>query len=190
MTDHLAALAINVRRLRETRGLSLAQLGEQAGIAKATLFKIEQERTNPTLETMVAIADTFDVPLTELLTPAEAATIEVIRAGEGKDISDDASVGSVLRQQVIGAGTLEIHAQRFLKGKLEVSPSHGPGVREHVLVHSGRIEIGPVDKEVVLDEGDYATFLADQPHRWHAVDGDASIWIMAIYPRAATFNET
>ncbi|MET9970545.1 XRE family transcriptional regulator [Streptomyces sp. NPDC006356] len=189
MTDHFAVLAANVRRLRETHGLSLAQLGERAGIAKATLFKIEQGRTNPTLETIIAIATTFDTPLAELIAQTEMASIEVVREGEGKELSDDASNGRVLRTQVIGAGTLEIHSQRFFKGRMEVSPSHGQGVREHVLVREGAIELGPVGKEVVLGTGDYATYLADAPHRWRPVDGDAEIWIMNTYPRAATIAE-
>lgn len=189
VTDQLEALANNIRQLRATHGLSLSQLGERSGIAKATLFKIERSRTNPTLETLTSIAETFDVNVTDLLEMTAKPMVDVVRPGQGADLSDDASSGEVLRSQVIGAGSLEIHTQRFRRGKSEVSPSHGSGSREHVLVHSGRITLGPVGHEVVVDEGDYVTYPTDTPHRWQAVDGDASIWIIHTFPRAAAFAE-
>lgn len=189
MTDHIDALAANVRRLRETHGLSLSQLGERSGVAKATLFKVERGRTNPTLETLASIAETFDVSIPDLIAVSERVSVDVVRSGEGQDISDDASTGSILRSQVIGAGTLEIHAQTFHAGKAEVSASHGAGAREHVLVRSGSIRVGPTGEEVVLEVGDYATYSADRPHRWQAENGDASVWIVHTFPRAATFAD-
>ncbi|GAA1425871.1 XRE family transcriptional regulator [Agrococcus citreus] len=187
--DHVGALAENVRRLREAHGLSLSQLSERSGVAKATLFKIERGRTNPTLETMVAVAETFDVPVATLIARKPRALVEVVRAGEGEDISDAASDGRVLRSQVIGAGSLEIHAQRFHDGASETSASHGSGAREHVFVRAGRIRLGPVGEEIEAGQGDYATYPADRVHRWEAIGGDAELWIVHTFPRASAFVE-
>lgn len=189
MNDHIEALATNVRRLRETHGLSLSELGERSGVAKATLFKVERGQTNPTLDTMLSIAKTFDVTVADLIALPEHAAVEVIRDGEGEDISDNSSTGHILRSQVIGAGTLEIHAQVFKEGMSEVSASHGAGAREHVFVRSGSIRLGPVGHEEVLHSGDYACYPADRVHRWEAEGGDASIWIVHTFPRAAAFTE-
>ncbi|GGA70829.1 XRE family transcriptional regulator [Pseudoclavibacter endophyticus] len=187
---HSATLAENLRRLRETRGLSLSQLSDRSGIAKATLFKIERGHANPTLDTLVAIADTFDVQVTSLIASSPRAVIDVVRDGEGvEDISDDASVGFVLRRMVVGAGSIEIHSQRFQPDAVETSPSHGSGAREHVLVRSGRIEAGPVGLEVDLGPGDYATYPADRTHRWRAIDQEAAVFIVHTFPRAATVVE-
>lgn len=187
MDDQLRALAENIKQIRATRGLSLSQLGEKSGVAKATLFKIEQGRTNPTLETLTAIARTFDLLVVDLLAMTPRPVVEVVHAGEGVDLSDDAAQGEVLRSQVIGAGTLEIHAQAFKKGAVEVSPSHGTGSREHVLVRAGRILLGPVGHEVKAGRGDYVTYPADLPHKWQAIGGDAHLWIIHTFPRAAAF---
>lgn len=189
MKSHAEALAENVRRLRETHGLSLSQLSERSGIAKATLYKVERGRTNPTLETIVAIAETFDLPAETLISRPPRVDVEVLRDGEGEDISDDSSFGRVLRSQVIGAGSLEIHSQMFYAGRSETSASHGSGAREHVFVRSGSIRVGPIGQEVVLGPGDYATYAADRTHRWQAVDGDASVWIVHTFPRAVAFAE-
>ncbi|VXB62157.1 helix-turn-helix domain-containing protein [Aeromicrobium sp. 9AM] len=183
MTDSAEALALNVRRLRETHGLSLAQVSERSGIAKATLFKVERGRTNPTLETLVGIADTFHVAVTDLLALPEQPSVDVVRKGGGQDISDDSSTGAILRNQAIGAGSLQIHHQTFHAGISEISASHGAGAREHVLVRSGKITVGPVGYEVQIGAGDYATYVADQPHRWATDNGAASVWIVHTFPR-------
>lgn len=187
--EQLDALAENMKQLRAAHGLSLSQLSERSGTAKGTLFKIEQAQTNPTLETLSSIAATFDITVPELLTMAEGSIVDVVRPGEGADLSDDASRGEVLRNQVIGAGTLEIHRQVFRAGTSEVSPSHGHGTREHVLVRAGTIKIGPVGHEVIVTDGDYVTYAANRAHRWQAVDGDAEVWIIHTFPRAAAFGE-
>ena len=67
MTEHLSALAANVKRLRESHGLSLAQLADRTGVAKATLFKIESQRTNPTLSTLTSLSTAFSVPVAQLI---------------------------------------------------------------------------------------------------------------------------
>ena len=186
---YLQALAANVRALRESHGLSLSQLSERSGVGKATLFKIEQAQTNPTLETMTLIAETFDVQVAELIAHRARAGVEVVRAGEGDRLLDDSSEGHALRKQVVAGGVLSIDSARFFAGKSMLVPSHGVGAREHILVREGSIEIGPTGEEVVLHAGDYATFLADRPHRWRPVDGDASVWILGTFPRPAAFGE-
>ena len=184
MTDHIDALAYNLRRLREAHGLSLAQLGSRSGIAKATLFKIEQGRTNPTIDTLATIAETFDAPLSELIAMPQRALVEVVRAGEGDVVTDDATTSVILRNQVLGAGTLELTEMTFHAGKTVVSAGHGAGAREHVLVRAGSISVGPVNETVTLGAGDYATYPADRGHRWEPVGGPATVWVFHTFPRA------
>lgn len=186
MSEILDALAQRVRQLRESHGLSLSQLSEQSGIAKATLFKVERGRTNPTLETLISIAETFDVSVQSLVDVSESAEVEVVHPGDGLDISDDASIGRVIRKQVIGTGTLEIHHQKFLIGAHVTSPPHGAGSREYVYVLDGRIRVGPVGKEQLIETDDFAVYPGHVPHRWEAVDGDATVLIVHTFPRGTS----
>ncbi len=177
-------LAENVRRLRERSGLSLAALADRSGVAKATLYKVERGRTNATIETIEAIADSFKVSVSSLIEASEDRRIVVVRKGEGENISDDSSTGFILGRQAIASGTVEIHSVTFLDGHGQTSASHGVGSREHVFVASGSIEIGPVGQEVRLEGGDYATYSADRAHRWQPIDGPASVIIMLAYASA------
>ena len=185
MSDLSATLAANVRTLRERAGISLAQLADLSGVAKATLFKVERQHTNPTLDTIAAIAEALGVDSTVLLRPAQVDELEIVRAGEGLDISDSASSGQVLKAVRVGSVLVEIHHQTFAPGMVETSASHGPGAREHVFVKSGSIEVGPIESSGVVRAGDYATYRADTVHRWATVGRRAAaVWIVHTFPTA------
>lgn len=81
-------------------------------------------------------------------------------------------------------GTLEIHAQVFRAERVEVSPSHGSGAREHVLVRDGSIVVAPIGDEESLNEGDYATFSADRPPQV-ACDRTGRLGVDGVYLPAA-----
>ena len=56
-----------VREERIKRGLSLNVLAERAGLSRQMVSYIEQEERNPTLDTMLRIAEVLEVPLDTLI---------------------------------------------------------------------------------------------------------------------------
>jgi transcriptional regulator with XRE-family HTH domain len=56
-----------VRAERQKAGLSLSQLAEQAGLTKAYLVRLETQGGNPSLESLVAIADALELTVADLL---------------------------------------------------------------------------------------------------------------------------
>lgn len=61
-------LAKNIKRLRNTRGLSQEKLARLADVANNTLIKMESgENTNPTLETLKKIANALEVNIEDLI---------------------------------------------------------------------------------------------------------------------------
>ena len=56
-----------VKELRESRGLSLKQLGEKTNINKSTLSNYEHNRAEPSRKNAVKLANFFDVPLLYLM---------------------------------------------------------------------------------------------------------------------------
>ena len=156
-------------------------------IAKTTLFKIESGRSNPTLETLLALSEFFSVGVAELLGGDATPPIEVVRAGtEGIDISGTAVSAALVRSMMVAGTLVEVVDVAIHPGLWETSVSHGVGAREHVLVRSGRAIVGPVGHEVELDAGDYATYLSDRPHRWgNPGSQDALLWVIHTFPRGA-----
>jgi len=66
-----AALADNVRRLAEARGLSLYVLADFAGLSRAYLYAILRGEKSPTITTVAKLASALDVPAWQLLKPVE-----------------------------------------------------------------------------------------------------------------------
>jgi len=60
------ALARNVLRLRKDKGWTQDELAAKLGIEQMAVSLIENARSNPTLETLEAIASCFDIRFVEL----------------------------------------------------------------------------------------------------------------------------
>lgn len=61
-------LQINIRKLREKKGLSQEKLARLADVANNTIIKIESgENQNPTLETLQKIAKALDITIDDLV---------------------------------------------------------------------------------------------------------------------------
>lgn len=56
-----------LQRLRSSRGLTQEQLAVKAGLARVYVSKLEAGEHDPTLSTLVRLAKTLRVPVTELL---------------------------------------------------------------------------------------------------------------------------
>lgn len=189
MSELLEDLATNLRSMRQVHGISLSQLSERAGVAKGTMFKLERGMTNPNLETLQSIAGYFGVHVSQLLAPPTAPSVEIMLDGDGEEITDEAAVGHVLRRQLVGAGTVEIHSKTFHANKVQLSVSHGPGTREHVFIRTGRISLGPLGEEVIVGPGSYVTYMGDVSHRWQAIGADCTLWIVHTFPRTTALKE-
>lgn len=64
-----AVLAENIRRLADARSLSLYVVADFAGISRAHLYAILRGEKNPTVATLVKLADVLGVEPWELLKP-------------------------------------------------------------------------------------------------------------------------
>jgi transcriptional regulator with XRE-family HTH domain len=142
-------LAANLRRLRIARRVSLSELARATGMSKATLSSVESGRSNPTIETLAALAAALQVSLTELLEEPPLGEIRVIRAGGLDRIELD---GVALSERAWAPHLLE---------EGEPAPV---GTRAGVYVLEGKLIAGPVERVTELTTGDFASFAVDVPH--------------------------
>jgi transcriptional regulator with XRE-family HTH domain len=66
----LAFIGEGIRRERERRGMSLAQLAAQVGLTVSAISQIERGASNPSLSSLRRIAAAFDVPMFQFLLAA------------------------------------------------------------------------------------------------------------------------
>lgn len=160
-TGGLAAVGQRIRGLRTDRGMSLSGLASVAGIGKGTLSELEAGTRNPTLETLYALAGPLRVPLAFLLGEVEGAVT-----------SDDALAARLLTVcHHDDGGTTEVYWLTMAAGGTRVSPSHGIGVTEHLLVVRGVVEAGPADAPVRIEAGSSHEWTSDLEHTYTAPEG-------------------
>jgi len=63
----LAKMGLHIRQIRESQGMSQEQLAADAEIPYSSVNEIEAGKTNPTIASLMALAEALDVPLRELL---------------------------------------------------------------------------------------------------------------------------
>lgn len=80
-------LAERVRSLRKSRGWTLEQAANQAGLARSTLSKIENGQMSPTWEALKKLATGLEISVPQLFTPPKPGQVTgrraITRMGEG-----------------------------------------------------------------------------------------------------------
>jgi transcriptional regulator with XRE-family HTH domain len=150
-------------------GLSLSELARRAGIAKSTLSQLESGAGNPSVETLWALATALGVQFSQLVDPPRPA-VRVIRAGEGPVLySEHASYAASLLASCPPGARRDIYWARAEPGEPRESAPHIPGTLEHLVLGTGRAQVGPVGELVEVGPGDYVLYPGDVPHIFKAL---------------------
>ncbi len=175
-----AQIALNLRRVRLERYVSLGELSRTSGVSKGTLSALESGTGNPTVETLAALAGALDVKV-EALVSAEGSQAQVMRSEEGAWVEGSA-VGLRRVDRLLGRGMVDMYEATFSAGVRRESEGHAPGVLEHLLLTSGRLRTGPIANVTDLAAGDRIIFAGDIPHVYEAVGEDARGVLLISYP--------
>lgn len=177
-------VARNVRLLREQRGLSLAELARQAGLAKQTLSKLEQGTGNPTVDTLFSIASALGVPVTGLVAQREQVT--TVQRGDEVVWKRHGGHESRTLDHVYGSGAVEHYLVWIGRDPHDAdrpSEPHPVGTLEHLYVISGRVRVGPADSPVELSAGDFVRYPGDRPHVYESLGGESLVHLVVSVPR-------
>ncbi|MDC0739647.1 XRE family transcriptional regulator [Cognatishimia sp. SS12] len=168
-------IARAIQRERQRADISLTALAQQAGLAKSTLSQLEAGKGNPSVETLWSIAAALGVPFSHLFEMPEPE-VKLIRATEGVGVSSDhADFSTTLLDKCPAARRRDIYRAKVLRGEDRRANPHPAGTVEHVIVISGTVTVGPVDKPATLNTGDYYRYPADVAHQYVAECAEAQI---------------
>jgi transcriptional regulator with XRE-family HTH domain len=176
-------LGANLRVLRDRAGLTLSALARASGIAKGTLSQLESGGGNPTIETVFSLSNALGVPVSSLLTEREDPDVVLVRSAGLEVLSSNAVDLRMLRRMDVTDTVIELYDQRVRPGEVQHSEGH-PG-REHVVVTSGQLRVGPPDSPYELGPGDYVCFHAQGPHLYETIGGPVVSVLMLEYPADA-----
>ncbi|MEM1376015.1 MAG: helix-turn-helix domain-containing protein [Pseudomonadota bacterium] len=171
-------IATSVRREREQAGLSLSGLAAKAGLSKSTLSQIEAGHGNPSIDTLWSLANALSVPFSFLFENGSAKN-ELIRAGEGIRVTDDAlHFSTTLLSKCPAHRRRDLYRTMLQPHEFKESAPHPTGTIEHVVVCGGSAELGPLGETELLGLGDYFRFSADVDHIYRARDDETTLLVI------------
>lgn len=168
-----------IRRRRQERRLTLAQVSDQTGLNIGYLSQVENDKASPSLETLAALADALDVPIAWFLLE-QSVPPKVVRADERPTRAGPAD--GVTLTQVDGGVARDVAIFEGLLPAGHRTGFHAHPGDEHHLVLEGRVRITQGDSVVEAGPGDYVLLDGTLPHDAEVI-GDEPARLIIVYPR-------
>ena len=181
------ALARNLRRLRTERGLTLDELAKRAGVSRSMLIQIEQKRVNPTLATLVRLAEALDIGLAELVELGARRRVRVVSRDEVVQLWSSPGGGS--GRLLVGSDQLdhlEFWDWRLQPGDVHHAEAHRAATVEILHVLEGDLALEVDGRSYGATAGESVVFLADAEHSYgNNGTRPLRILLIVVTPRAA-----
>jgi len=159
-----------VRRLRQSRGLSLGDVAAKAGISRSLLSKVENARVASPIATLVNIAAALDANVGHLIGVDSNDRCVVVRRDERQPVAPRKADGYTY--ETLGHKRLDKRMEPFLVAYPaggEVPPRYAHRGEAFMFVLKGRVEFHYDGRTVVLRPGDSVYFDNELPHGARAV---------------------
>jgi transcriptional regulator with XRE-family HTH domain len=174
-----------VRRWRNERGLTLAQVAAASGLNTGYLSQIENDKASPSLESLAALADALDVPISWFLLESTPPP-RVVRADDRRGWE---AVGGMAVSEVDGGIPRDLCIVRVEAGPGARTGLHTHHGEEHHIILAGRWRFTQGDHVVEVGPGDYVVWDASIPHDAEIV-GDGPGSALLISPRSPHAEST
>ena len=155
-----------LRALRTARRLTLDQLSGMAGVSKAMLSQIEQDKVNPTVAVMLKIAVALEVGISDLIDEQTRRNIvRIIPASDDRyTFRTDANCSIRTLSPMNMEKNIEFYRITLEQGAEMAAEPHFPGTEEFLYVNKGRLTVSSGDEAGVIRKGDSIHYRADVPH--------------------------
>ena len=137
----------NLKRLRQSKGMSLDQVAEQTGVSKSMLAQIEKGTANPSLGVLGKITSGLRKPEGMIPTKELEGQYKVFTCFPFED-----------------SQSVEIYRIDVEPGGVYTSGSHGERTREYITVIDGALTIECHDHSQKVEKSQVYKFETDQPH--------------------------
>lgn len=183
-------IGTEVRRLRKSHDLTVAELGAAAGISAGMLSKIENGTISPSLATLGALAKALNVSISSLFAETdERRDCSYVKAGQGVRIERRGTKAGHLYDLLGHSIAGDIGVEPFLITlKQDAQPYTNfrhAGV-EFIYMLSGKVRYRHADRTYLLEPGDALFFDAAARHGpEELIKSPMEYLSIIIYPRRA-----
>ncbi|MET9666655.1 XRE family transcriptional regulator [Streptomyces sp. NPDC006475] len=165
MEDVLDAVGPRLRALRRDRGITLADLAATTGVSESTLSRLESGQRRATLELLLPLARTYDVPLDDLVGAPRTGDPRI----HLKPIERFGMIFVPLSRRPGG-----VHAFKMIIPARPVPLE--PTLQTHegfewLYVLNGRLRLVVGERDLTLPPGEAAEFDTSMPHWLGSADG-------------------
>lgn len=179
--DVTSVVAVNTKRIREQKKLTLDAAAEVTGVSRSMLAQIEKGDVNPTISVLWKIANGYKVSFTSLV-ERDNDKVSVIRQGDINVLREDD--GRYLNYPIFPFDEKKLFETYRIVieplGSLAAEP-HLNGSEEYITVFSGQVEITVGAEGFALSAGDSIRFRANEPHTYRNAGADRAELSMLIY---------
>jgi transcriptional regulator with XRE-family HTH domain len=183
-----AGIGVEVRRLRKSLDLTVAELGVAAGISAGMLSKIENGSISPSLATLDALARALNVPISRLFAETdERRDCSFVRAGTGVRIERRGTKSGhkydLLGHSLEGEVGVEPYLITLEGDAVPYTQFRHAGV-EFIYMLSGKVLYRHADRTYLLEPGDALFFDAAARHGpEELIEAPMQYLSIIIYPR-------
>lgn len=181
MEDINTVVAKNLRRIRDSRSVSLEELARFSGVSRSMLVRIEKGDGNPSLSTLWKVANGLGVPFDELI-ERRGPDFEIVRTSEVQPIPEDG--GRVRNYSIFPDGENRHFAVYYMElepGSSWTSEPHIKGTVEFITVFSGTLEVRAGGSSFILSGTDSLRFPADSEHGYANAGNEMCTLHMIMY---------
>ncbi|MBA4685632.1 MAG: helix-turn-helix transcriptional regulator [Candidatus Galacturonibacter soehngenii] len=156
-------IAINLKRIRKSKNMSLDMLAKQTGVSKSMLGQIERGESNPTVTIIGKIVEGIRVSFEELIqTPVQQVKIvEKDELTKTYDVENNCRVYTYFPYDE--RRNFEIYLIEIEPGG-EYKTIRGENTFEYVTVTSGELVLNINEKEYMVKENNSIQLAANQEH--------------------------
>ena len=150
-------------------------------MSRRLLAQLEAGQANPSLSTLLSIAEGFDISLVELLSIEDKPSVTVQRDNASAPALWTGSHGGTGRL-LVGSNPLELWEWTLGPGDERTSEAHRSNAREVLLVTAGAVtlRVGAAD-QVVVRRGQSAVVRADEPHTYRNNGKGRASFVLAVH---------
>lgn len=178
----LRTIARNVRAARVRAALSQEELSRRSQVSKGTLVALENMQGNPSLATLVRLADALGLAVSALLRGAPRQPVRVISAEAAPPLWTGGQGGEArLLLTTSTPAPVEVWRWRLQPDEEYPSQAHQAGVVETVSVTAGCMTLIVDGTEHPVRAGQSAIFHGDAPHSYRGAGTGACSLIMTVH---------
>lgn len=160
------SLGERIKQLRQNNSLSVRQLAQQVGVTASFIYQLEQDKVSPSFSTLKSIAAALNTNISLLVEDELPEEWVLIRKNNRRRIATDSD--NIKLDILTFLGTRHKKMQPLVfeleVGEKQVSLPQIHGTHEDfIYIIQGQVEVATDKGSYVVEEGDAAYFMFDNP---------------------------